>query len=65
MYDLYIDFFLGFLLKQQFAVIHVALLGHIILIPGKPVFASTPWFINILFLKQNANCKNSTKDNLY
>jgi hypothetical protein len=29
-------------LKQQSAVRHVALLGHIILIPSKPVFVLSP-----------------------
>jgi hypothetical protein len=37
-----LDFYSASSLKQQFKGRHVAPLGHIILIPSKPVFALTP-----------------------
>ena len=37
-----LDFYSASSLKQQSAGIHVALLGHIILIPKQPVFALSP-----------------------
>jgi hypothetical protein len=37
-----LDFYSGSSLKQQSAGRHVALLGHIILIPSQPVFALSP-----------------------
>ena len=38
-----LDFYSARLLKQQSAVRHVALLGHIIMITSQPCFALTPY----------------------